>query len=209
MRADHGIAMLTAKSWKQFYADEREQLGENGIDALLDRAATIAFPPGRALIFPHTRLETSGHLVAAVANAIVASGAEEVLALGVLHGAREQDAERVKAARAGDAAATEALRGLHGPGVSGDGGFWAEEFSLDNLKVLLDAATRRTGKPPPRVIERYPFLVGATPETLPGIDELRDVVKRGAILVATTDPAHHGVGYGTPADECLPREQES
>src|SRR5438477_1395435 len=134
---DHGATMLPAKAWKAFYAQERERLGARAIDQLLDRAEEIPFPAGGALIFPHTRLAESGHLIAAVAKAVVESGADTVLALGVLHGAREQDAQRVNAARAGDAAAIEALRGAHGPGVAGDGGLWAEEFSLDNFAMLL------------------------------------------------------------------------
>src|SRR5205085_1532899 len=119
---DHGATMLTAKAWKAFYAQERERLGERAIDRLLDRAEEIAFPSGGALIFPHTRLAESGHLTAAVAKSVVEIGADTVLALGVLHGAREHDAERVKAARGGDAAGIEALRGVHGRGVAGDVG---------------------------------------------------------------------------------------
>ena len=53
---------------------------------------------------------------------------------------------------------------------------------------------------------RYPFLVGDAPVTLPGIDEVASLVARGALLVATADPIHHGVGYGTPAADCLPTE---
>ena len=46
-----------------------------------------------ALIFPHTKLRDSGCLPAAVARAVVASGRETVLAIGVLHGGREVDAD--------------------------------------------------------------------------------------------------------------------
>ena len=62
-------------------------------------------PEGGALVFPHTRLEATGDMVAAVALAVVRSGCEEVLALGVLHGAWVEDAELVRRAREGDAEA--------------------------------------------------------------------------------------------------------
>lgn len=188
----------TARAWRAFYARERDELGEPGLIARLDRAPTITVPAGGALIFPHTRLRHSGHLVGAVANAVVDSGCDRVLALGVLHGAREADAGAVARARAGDPAARQALRGVHGPGVDGDGGHWDEEFSLDGFRALVGLAARRAGRPPPELIARFPFLVGDDPSSLPGVDELRAVVDAGAVVVATTDPVHYGVGYGRP-----------
>ena len=56
------------------------------------------------------------------------------------------------------------------------------------------------------MIARYPFLAGSDPHDLPGLDELRSLCDAGAALVATTDPVHHGVGYGTPPDQCLRRQ---
>ncbi len=191
---------MSAAEWRRFYAAERASLGEAGLAALLERAPRVALPAGGALVFPHTRLSSSGELVAAVAAAVVASGADTVLALGVLHGAREADAAVVGRARAGDRDALDALRRVHGPGVSGDGGRWSEEFSLDGFTALIDLAARRAGARPPRVVARYPFFSGQDPASLPGMDELHAVAGRAA-LVATTDPVHHGVGYGTPAGE--------
>jgi hypothetical protein len=152
-------------------------------------------------VFPHTTLAGAGTQIAAVAKAVVASGCDEVLALGVLHGARRCDADLVKAARAGDAAVLQRLRRVHGPGAQGDENFWAEEFSLDSFSALLETAARIAGKPVPRVHARYPFLVGDKPDDLPGLDELRRMAERGCALVATTDPIHHGIGYGTPPAE--------
>jgi len=43
---------------------------------------------------------------------------------------------------------------------------------------------------------------------MPGLDELRQILDQGAVLVATTDPIHEGIGYGTAAKELLPRESE-
>lgn len=138
------------------------------------------------------------------------TGGEEILALGVLHGARAQDVALVRRARdEGDETARRALRRVHGPGVRGDAGHWAEEFSLDNFCALVEAAARRLGRKAPRVTCRYPFLVGEHPEDLPGMDELREIVARGAVVVATADLIHYGVGYGDDpvAHERTPRDQ--
>ncbi len=45
--------------------------------------------------------------------------------------------------------------------------------------------------------------MGDSPGDLPGIAELERWSARGAFLVATADPIHYGVGYGTPAADCL------
>lgn len=195
--------MITAREWKTHYARERERLGDTGLHGCLDRAPRLDLPTDGALIFPHTRLDTSGELAAAAALEVLRSGCDEVLALGVLHGARETDAGLVQRAHDGEPDARRALRRVHGPGVPGDRGHWTEEFSLDGFWALLETAARRAGKRPPRVICRYPFLVGATPADLPGIDELSMLIANGAALVATADPMHHGIGYGTPPEHYL------
>jgi hypothetical protein len=88
---------------------------------------------------------------------VIASGADRVLALGVLHGGRRIDAPLVAAARAGERHAVDQLRGVHhARGVA------SEEFSLDGLGTMLGLAARRAGRSI-EIIERYPFLVGADP----------------------------------------------
>jgi hypothetical protein len=196
---------MLAREWKGWYARERSELAQPGLEALLDAAPRVA-EGAAAVIFPHTKLRDSGALPAAAARWALESGCDQVLALGVLHGARESDAGAVRAARAGDPAALAQLRRVHGPGTAGDAGHWTEEFSLDGFRALLECAARRAGRPAPRVIERYPFLVGERPGDLPGLDELARLLEGGAALVATADPIHHGAGYGTPAAEQLPRE---
>jgi hypothetical protein len=193
----------TAAAWKRFYEAERARLGEAGLSVRLERAPDLAsssFLAGGALVFPHTKLEDSGHLVAAVAKAVLRTGAEAVLAIGVLHGAREEDADLVSKARAGDARAIAALRRVHGDGAPGDDGRASEEFSIDGFVAMLTLASRRAGRKPPRVVARYPFLVGDDPGSLPGLDELARLAEEMPI-VATTDPIHHGAGYGTPEGE--------
>lgn len=184
--------MKTAAEWKVFYARERAALGEVGLRERLERAPELELPAGGALVIPHTRMAVTGDLTAAVARAVVQSGADEVLALGVLHGAREEDADQVRRAKAGDMAALQALRRVH------DGGdaLCADEFSLDNFAAMLSLAAAREGRKAPRVVARYPFLVGERPD-LPGMDEVARLAERLPV-VATTDPIHHGAGYGTP-----------
>lgn len=188
--------MKTAVQWKAFYAEERTRLGEVGLAELLDRAPELEVSPGGALIFPHTRLSRTGRLTAAVARAVVRSGADEVLALGVLHGGREEDADTVRRARAGDSAARLVLRRVYEAGDA----FCGEEFSLDNFVALLALAATREGTRMPQVHARYPFLVEDDPASVPGIDDVTRLVNRMPI-VATTDPIHHGAGYGTREED--------
>jgi hypothetical protein len=178
--------MPTAAWWKGYYARERASLD---LDVLLDAAPDIPFPQAGALVFPHTRLAVSGALVAAVAKAAARAG-RDVLTIGVLHGARERDAELVAKTRAGDPEAIRALRGVHD-----ESGLASEEFSLDGFRALHARACAREGATS-RVVARYPFLVGNDPQDLPGLDDLRRL-SREMLIVATADPVHHGVGYGT------------
>jgi len=66
------------------------------------------------------------------------------------------------------------------------------------LTLAADRAGRRVD-----IVRRYPFLVGDDPATLPGMDQLERLVDGGAMLVATTDPIHHGRAYGTAPHDCL------
>ena len=196
--------MKSAREWKEFYARERVELGEAGLIALLDRARVVEAPERGALVFPHTRLEASGELAAAAALAVVRAGCDEVLALGILHGARDADQELVRRAREGAPSARAALRRVHGPDTPNDGGHWTEEFSLDGFIALVELAAKRERRKPPRIVQRYPFLGGERPAELAGADELRERVARGAVLVATADPIHHGAGYGAREEDRLP-----
>jgi hypothetical protein len=192
-----------ARAWKDHYAKERATLGEKGLDALFDRAPDVALPSRGALVFPHTHLRAAGHFVAAAARAVVRSGSDRVLAIGVLHHARAIDAPIVARARAGDESARAIMRRVHGPGVAGDDERWSEEYSLDNFTALVARAARREGRAPPRVVARFPFLADDDPESVPGVDELARFVDAGCALVGTADAIHHGVGYDTPENERL------
>ncbi len=179
--------MPTPFWWKQYYAAERASLGEQHLISLVESAPRTTLPDRGALIFPHTRLAISGHLTAAVARAVVESGRDTVLAIGVLHGV----------------ARTSELRGIHGPGAPGGQDIWRDEFSLDNFEAMLEITARVYAKPKPRLIARYPFQSGVKPLLLPGYDELEEIMADGAALVATADMIHHGAGYNTPFGEQL------
>ncbi|MCC6737591.1 MAG: hypothetical protein IT452_00985 [Planctomycetia bacterium] len=191
---------MTPGDWKRWYEAERAALGERVLEALVAGAPDVRVSPGGALVFPHARLRDCGSQVAAVARAVVESGAETVVALGVLHGGGTAPPAEVAAAKAGDAAALARLRRVHGPGVPGDAGLWRDEFSLDNFRTLVAVAASRAGRRAPRLVVRFPYLVGTDPASLPGLEALRIP---DAVLVATTDPAHHGHGYGTPPDAMI------
>ena len=189
--------MDSAADWKQFYADERRRLGPGALLAMVDEATPLDLREGGAIVIPHTRIEVTGDQIAAAVATVLASGVDRVLALGVLHGARREDRGRVAAARAGDAEARAELRGVHR-----EDGLASEEFSLDGFLEMLSLATERAGRAV-EVVCRYPFLVGDDPESLDGLDELERLVADGALLVATTDPIHHGHAYGTAPADCL------
>lgn len=198
-RPSPGSELKSAAEWKRYYAAERAELD---LERLVEQAPRVALPPMGALIFPHTRLRVMGAMVASVANAVIESRAERVLALGVLHGSRECDVDLVARAKAGDSAALSRARRVHGEGTQGDEGMASEEFSLDGFCALLEVAARKAKRDTPEVIARYPFLVGDSPFSLEGLPELRALVGSRCALVATTDPVHHGRGYGTAPSEC-------
>jgi len=193
----------SAFAWKQYYAAERTRLGTAVLERLVAEAEPLAVARGGAIVMPHTRLEVTGAQIARVVATVLESGADRVLALGVLHGGRRSDAARVAAARDGDPDALSELRGVHD-----EGGLASEEFSLDAFADLVELAARRAGRPVD-VIRRYPFLVGEDPSSLPGIDELRAIVANGAPLVVTTDPIHHGHAYDTPPEDCCDEHDPS
>jgi predicted class III extradiol MEMO1 family dioxygenase len=194
---------LRAKDWKEFYASERQQLGRRAIERMIENAEVLSSSNESIWIFPHTKLSASGRMIAAVARSVIESGAERVLTLGVLHGGRESDADIVANAKAGQPEAIKLVRKIHGAGSYYDAGMSTEEFSLDNFKYLIQVAAEIMNRPVPAIIERYPFLTGEDPLTLPGMEELRRLTDEGILTVATADMIHHGIGYDTPDNEAL------
>lgn len=195
--------MDSAYAWKQYYRSERDRIGAPALLGLVDAADPLDLRPGGAIVVPHTRMEVTGHQIAAAVATVLASGVDRVLALGVLHGARRTDRNRVADARSGDAEARAELRGIHD-----EAGLATEEFSLDGFTELLELAADAAGRTV-ELVRRYPFLVGDDPATLPGLDELTRTLADGAMLVVTTDPIHHGHAYDTVPDRCRDADDPS
>lgn len=164
---------MSPGEWKKFYEDERARLGRAALEAMIERAPSVE---ADAVVFPHTRAEITGELVAAAARFVVESGADEVLAIGVLHGAPSD------------------VRRVHLPSE-----VTRDEFSLDAFEALLAIAAERAGRKSPRVHARWPLHVGKDPASLEGIDEVAALAARMPV-VATADPVHHGPGYGDAPD---------
>ena len=190
---------------KQIVA-ERAELGVAGIDNLLERGRQWKLghilKEGGSIIIPHAGIKVCGHQLAAAAQACLDSGADTVLAVGVLHALSDELQEaRVRVANGADVT-QEKYWGMQGPGLGGYDD-WETEYSLLDFLFLLDEEAKRRGGKKPNVIVRYPYLAGGRPMILPGIDELQRIVKDGAVVVSTADPFHHGIGYNDPPDKAL------
>jgi hypothetical protein len=196
---------LDIPDFKAMAAQEHARLGEAGAIRLLDAGRAWNLAPtlreGGAVIFPHTSIEVCGHQIAAAVHACLDSGAERVLAIGVLHALTQalEDA-RVRVAHGADVT-LEPAWGIQGPGLEGRED-WRNEFSLSNFFFLWREEIKRRGIAGPELVVRYPYLAGGRPHILPGIEELQTIV-RDAVVVATADPFHHGVGYGEPPETAL------
>lgn len=190
-------------------AKEHARLGEEGAIRLLDAGRAWDLSPtllaGGAVIFPHAGIEVCGHQIAAAVHACLDSGADRVLVIGVLHAlTKELEEARVRVAHGADVT-KEPSWGIQGPGLDGRED-WRDEFSLSNFLFLWQEEIKRRGIAGPELVMRYPYLAGGRPHILPGIEELQDLV-RDAVVVATADPFHHGIGYGDLPETALAPEE--
>lgn len=184
-------------------------LGAEETQRILDAGRAWDLAPtlrdGGAVIFPHASIEVCGYQTAAAVHACLDSGARRVLVLGVLHALNDDlEAARVRVANGADVT-QEPAWGIQGPGLPGRED-WRGEFSLLNFLYLWEAETKRRGIAGPELIIRYPYLAGGRPEILPGIAELQ-AIAWDAVVVATMDPFHHGIGYGDTPETALTPEQ--
>jgi len=189
----------------QQYADEHAALGREGTRRLLDAGRqwdlSGTLSAGGVLVFPHGGVADCGHQIAAVVHACLDSGADRVLVVSVLHALTDEYEEARVRVAAGADLSQEPLRGIQGPGLA-DRQEWRYDHVLTSWRHLWQAETRRRGIRGPEVIERFPYLAGGHPETLPDIEELVEIA-RDAVVVSTADPFHHGIGYGDPPEEAL------
>lgn len=189
------------------YAREREELGEKGLRALLERGEEWQLAPilaaGGVLVFPHAGIVECGHQQAACVQAALDSGAETVIVISVLHAfTPEMEAARGRVSDGGDPS-VEVFWGIQGTGINGPRQEWRGDHALVTWRYLWNAEVRRRGLTEgkvPRVLERYPYLTGGKPEAMPGFTELAREAE-GAAIVSTADSFHHGIGYGdAPAE---------
>jgi hypothetical protein len=190
----------------RLYAEEHRALGQEGTQRLLDEGRkwdlSATLNAGGVLVFPHAGVAECGHQIAAVVHACLDCGVDRVLVISVLHALTdEMEAARVRVAQGGDLAA-EPLRGIQGPGLPGPQA-WRSDHVLFSFRYLWKVETQRRGIQGPQVIERFPYLAGGRPYSLPGIKDLEEIA-RDAVVVSTADPFHHGIGYGDPPAEALP-----
>ncbi|MGD9317266.1 MAG: hypothetical protein PVG56_10560 [Anaerolineae bacterium] len=190
---------------QQLYANEHAALGRDGALRLLDQgrewdlASTLG--AGGVLVFPHAGVADCGHQTAAVVHACLDCGVDRVLVISVLHALTDDLEEaRIRVAQGGDLDA-EPLRGIQGLGIDGRQD-WRADHSLVTFRYLWRAETERRGIQGPVIVERYPYLAGGRPDTLPGIEDLEELA-RDAVIVSTADPFHHGIGYGDAAEVAL------
>lgn len=190
------------------YQHERDILTAKQIDAVLlagrawDLSKTLI--SGGIAVFPHTYLSACGPYIAACVHAALDSGADHVLALGVLH----SFSEVLLSARANELAGADLsgnpLRGIHGPRMR-RGDYWKAEYSLSSFLFLWKEEVKRRGIKAPKLSMRFPFLANKNPQSLPGMCELEAIAK-DACIVATSDFCHHGVAYGCTKEQALTGE---
>lgn len=182
------------------YAREHAALGESGTLAHLERGRqwdlSGTLKAGGVLVFPHAGVADCGYQVAACVHACLDSGADRVIVISVLHAFNdEMEQARRRVAAGGSDLGQEPLRGIQGTGIEGREE-WRGDHALISWRHFWNAEVKRRGlRKPPEVIERYPYLAGGDPETLPGIEALQELAK-SAVIVSTADPFHHGIGYG-------------
>lgn len=192
------------------YAREHVQLGHEGTMRCLDESRqwdlSATLKEGGVVVFPHAGVADCGHQIAAAVNACLDSGADKVVVISVLHAFSDAMQEARVNVTNGDDPANYPFWGIQGMGIPGERQEWQYDHVLRSWRHFWQAETTRRGIRGPEVIERYPYLAGGHPERLPGIDELARLIE-DAVVVSTADAFHHGIGYGTPADEALPPDR--
>lgn len=195
--------------FNESYRRDLEDLGDSGTYAMLDEARrwdlSEILAGGGVVTFAHVNVADCGVHVAAAVNAALDTGADTVLAISVLHAfTKEMELARRDVSSGGGSPSSHSLWGIQGPGLDFRGE-WKGDHAMRSLRHFWEAETRRRGTADRRLVERYPFLAGGKPGELPNINEVAAIAEN-AVIVATGDQFHHGIGYGTPAEESLDPE---
>lgn len=193
------------------YHTEHEALGEEGAAKMLTEAAerwdfSDALAGGGVISFAHVAVADCGPHVAAAVNASLDTDADTVLAISVLHAFTDEMERARQEVAAGGAPSDHVTWGIQGPGLE----FrkeWMGDHAMRSLRHFWTTATRRRGLTGRRLVERYPYLAGGRPGDLPNLDETAALAEN-AVILATGDQFHHGIGYGTPPEEALAPEPD-
>lgn len=191
------------------YAREHAELGADGTLEHLERGRqwdlSTTLCDGGVLVFPHAGVKDCGYQIASCVHACLDSGADKVVVISVLHAFTEAMEQARRRVADGADVTQEEHWGIQGTGLDTGRQEWRGDHALISWRHFWQAEVKRRGLSDaqvPQVIERYPYLAGGKPEHLPGIDELARLCE-DAVIVSTADPFHHGIGYGTPADEAF------
>jgi len=192
------------------YQREQKDLGDSGTYRMLDDARrwdlTDTLAGGGVVTFAHVGVADCGMHVAAAVNAALDTGADTVLAISVLHAFSEEMELARRDVSSGGTPSGHPTWGIQGPGLAFRDE-WRGDHAMRSLRHFWAAETKRRGITNVRLVERYPFLAGGRPAELPNIDDVAEIAS-DAVIVATGDQFHHGIGYGTPVDEALDPEPE-
>lgn len=203
-----------AMDWQQEYRNERATMTQEEILQILDHGNKLlektdlvrSLIDGGSAFFPHIYMRMCGDQIAAVAQASLLAAIEseknQILVLGVLHPMTEELSIVRKKEMQDLDVTNEPLRGIFGPDLPG-ATVLSKEFSVEHFLFLLHHIADIGGIPMPRLIVRYPNLVQGNANTLPGIEELKELAAH-SIVVGTSDLCHHGAPYGTPERSRLP-----
>ena len=193
------------KNINEMYRLEHLALGEAGTHRMLDEAhqwdLSDTLAGGGVITFAHVAVADCGVHVAAAVNAALDTGADTVLAISVLHAFTEEMEIARRAVAAGEDPSGHSSWGIQGPGLEFRDE-WRGDHAMRSLRHFWEAETRRRGVTDRRLVERYPYLAGGRPQDLPNLEEVAEIAEN-AVIVATGDQFHHGIGYGTPPSEAL------
>ena len=197
------------KAINEQYTLEHKAISRHEIEVFLGRGAELAkkhelaktLKDGGVLVFPHIGVIDCAHQVAACVHAALDSGCKKVLVISVLHAFSEELETARQEVAAGANPHNYACRGIQTE--NGSRKEWQKDHALMTWRMLWAAEVkRRELKNPPKVYEVYPYLAGGKPQTLEGIEELKELAEDAAI-VSTADAFHHGIGYGDSAEQAF------
>lgn len=193
----------------EMYRKDHERLGLAGTLELLDQARErwdLSGPLGNGgvITFAHVSVNDCGLHVAAAVNAALDTGADTVLAVSVLHAFTEEMELARRDVANGGQPSDHPTWGIQGPGIDFRDE-WRGDHAMRSLRHFWSAETERRGIRDRRLVERYPYLAGGHPGNLPNLEETSRIADN-AVIVATGDQFHHGIGYGMALAESLDPE---